>query len=1225
MNEESKIASIKSKYKELHGMNVDIQYNQETGKYVVVDKDNNIVRTFESLEEELKQFEQEEPEFYNDGVNPTYVNENSSRDNSNPPNNKKNDKIDIYYSVMASIINKIKSMAGLVTSCDTSYANCLTGELRDFYNTLNDNTPEAIKNLIDLIMAAASVTESSVSLCHDIGIEILKELEALINGFLNLSDDNIDIYDYVDETQPADISKIIESYERVLNDLVSTYTNLYGNGVPFDKDKINCMLNLFSSLGIFNGIDGDTPHADENGICVQKYNNIFLDVDQTNELLTYINNKDVMSSIKRYLNGEDWVQSGMDTLFGEKLINSYDVKNGNLDFKNERIKNIDSETIFLENYINGCYGTLRRLGKGDYSQSHSDFGNFANDLFLGENISDELFEKLEFFDNTFSEYDGYEGYKVDNKESARIYVLEYIKNKDVVSVYDKVQDDLNNCLTMQNDLKTLSNTVYNYKQAQKLMPYEKYLQDTGYNEYLAINYEDYTLIDKSKLEYLKQEEIALYDYLYNNKGKKLANDYLNALNDMINSRQGLVNAYNYYNSVNDKSLIVADLITVGNGFLDGNMNFIQGLKRFYNPSGVRSALDYSIMYKVGFLDNPVGMYKSYADILDIKKDLNKDAFFVNLSDEERKSLKITYNLFNGVGNMFIPQMVGLAGSIASKVTQNPIFATASGKLRDLLIFQSSAGNSINNALVEGYSPATSYLYGGLAGASEMLFEKIGGIIGIGEDIGLSSLKGFDFVKGYVKSMFREGREEFFQEYFNAGMRAAILGEPLDLTNTTFDALIAGLYGMGTAGIMNSPTIAIKFGGKVYNLTHNQLSRLTQMLNDSADSAIPNDFFDNLDIGNYSYDEMFGEVTSELDQNFKQPKTLGDKLSFIEDNINRADLPLETKEKLQQAYDVLNKYAGGFSGEYTITELLAFCPSKDNFDIVGFVNYLIDNDRMNQHNDFISQVNDGTISTIPMNNEIQYAYMQTVNPETGEISMYYYVDTNTPNKTSVSLKSFDLNQEIYYKDEKGNTIVKKLSDVVGSKDEGYNIYKDQDNPSKYIAVINDKVNINGVKYYLSLRDSSNVKTDYNVKEIRVDGWIPTTTEIQIKKVMSIGGTRIDNLAQSYQTANVSYDSKGNVELSVQDDRYKIVYEHKNGHILMTYDNKPKIDKVYDLKTGHEMKYFRDAKIYSNEYNTADIYTKTEGETTINGEKVTVHFIADNNGNCFDYKMKKSPKN
>lgn len=179
MNEESKIASIKSKYKDVNDIDADIQYNQETREYVVIDKNNNIVKTFKSLDEELEQFEQAGRYVPYDN---SRVNENSSNSNRKL-NNKSNDKIDIYFSVMANIISAIRSMASSINDCDTSYANCLTGELRNFYNTLNDNTPEAIKNLLNLIMGAASVTESSVSLCYDMGIEILKELEALISGF----------------------------------------------------------------------------------------------------------------------------------------------------------------------------------------------------------------------------------------------------------------------------------------------------------------------------------------------------------------------------------------------------------------------------------------------------------------------------------------------------------------------------------------------------------------------------------------------------------------------------------------------------------------------------------------------------------------------------------------------------------------------------------------------------------------------------------------------------------------------------------------------------------------------------------------------------------------------------------------------------------------------------------------------------------------------------------
>lgn len=54
--EESKIASIKSKYKEIYDIDVDIQYVDEIGEYVII-RNGQIIRTIDSLDKELEQLE----------------------------------------------------------------------------------------------------------------------------------------------------------------------------------------------------------------------------------------------------------------------------------------------------------------------------------------------------------------------------------------------------------------------------------------------------------------------------------------------------------------------------------------------------------------------------------------------------------------------------------------------------------------------------------------------------------------------------------------------------------------------------------------------------------------------------------------------------------------------------------------------------------------------------------------------------------------------------------------------------------------------------------------------------------------------------------------------------------------------------------------------------------------------------------------------------------------
>ena len=291
--------------------------------------------------------------------------------------------------------------------------------------------------------------------------------------------------------------------------------------------------------------------------------------------------------------------------------------------------------------------------------------------------------------------------------------------------------------------------------------------------------------------------------------QKDADDYLKALDDAMNNRKGMSEALVYISSLEENGYGLDDeLSAMLNGFKDGTISFFEGIGKFFNPSGVRTVQDYIMYYKVALLSDP-----------------EKYGLNIKLSPVEKEMLKATYNIFNGAGHMFIPQIISLSGVTLSAFTGNPTIASIFQKVSSVLLATSVAGSSANEAVANGNDLLHSYLYGLLSGASEVVFEKIGGILGIGKDVNLLSLSGKEFIKGYVYSMFKEGREEFFQEYFDAAIRTIILGEPLDLTNTTKDALIAGLYGMSVAGVMNSYTIPIKIGGKIINVAYGDLANL----------------------------------------------------------------------------------------------------------------------------------------------------------------------------------------------------------------------------------------------------------------------------------------------------------------------------------------------------------------------------------------------------------------
>ena len=90
------------------------------------------------------------------------------------------------------------------------------------------------------------------------------------------------------------------------------------------------------------------------------------------------------------------------------------------------------------------------------------------------------------------------------------------------------------------------------------------------------------------------------------------------------------------------------------------------------------------------------------------------------------------------------------------------------------------------------SISSSIMYGVFSGVSETtLGLLLGNIPGLNVSSSLS-----------VKGLFKEGLEEMLQEYVDAGLRATILDEKVDVTQLSKDALKSFLYGAIMSGVMN---------------------------------------------------------------------------------------------------------------------------------------------------------------------------------------------------------------------------------------------------------------------------------------------------------------------------------------------------------------------------------------------------------------------------------------
>ena len=133
---------------------------------------------------------------------------------------------------------------------------------------------------------------------------------------------------------------------------------------------------------------------------------------------------------------------------------------------------------------------------------------------------------------------------------------------------------------------------------------------------------------------------------------------------------------------------------------------------------------------------------------------------------------------------------------------------AAGKIVGSVLMGISAyGTARVQAKASGSSTVASVLYGIASGTSESVTEYfLGAIPGIGKE-----------TSSYLASILKEGGQEFVQEYLDAGYRAVLLGERIDLTELNEQAFNSFIMGMVVSGILNGGqrVFAITVGGVKY--------------------------------------------------------------------------------------------------------------------------------------------------------------------------------------------------------------------------------------------------------------------------------------------------------------------------------------------------------------------------------------------------------------------------
>ena len=415
---------------------------------------------------------------------------------------------------------------------------------------------------------------------------------------------------------------------------------------------------------------------------------------------------------------------------------------------------------------------------------------------------------------------------------------------------------------LNSDILTIKSSKYEFIQQAKEQPYIDLMETEEFKNYIENNKDNkdsklYYMLNYDKkvnaavdndlrYEYFTEQDKMIYSYLYDTYGNDEAKKYIKAIEDKLNKIEGLAKAEKFLDTLRDENGNITpdvgkEILSGGKGFIDGVLTFSEGLDNLSNSEGMMSATQYEQMYILNELTNSSGNYvnklatqisetkgeeaaqdfmsKIYADNkidLEYAKSVLSEQEYNNLTikieTDKFSLLDNAYELGTSAGNM-TPSMIL---SIELSLLGTPVFGSVVGST---LMGFSVGGNSLNQALIQGNDRFTSTVYAIFSGVSETtLGLLLGDIPGLNVGASIS-----------LKAILKEGFEELLQEFVDAGLRAVILNEPIDLNDVSKDALKSFLYGVLMAATMNGGKLAIDVATHNGNIRINSIQEALAFL------------------------------------------------------------------------------------------------------------------------------------------------------------------------------------------------------------------------------------------------------------------------------------------------------------------------------------------------------------------------------------------------------------
>ena len=616
-------------------------------------------------------------------------------------------------------LTSMESVKGLYTT------SALDGELLTYYDTVvaaNTDPTERIDKTSELLTNIVTNVDYSLqayeNIDHNLGIVINSIIGEIFSLNSYMDPETKEFYDRPLEERKIYLANLIQDYETQLEQLKNEYEEKYGyNDLLFNSDFANLLYGIINGLGL-----GDS-------IVRNKYE--VMDLSAMSDTFDFIIENDVFNKLYKYSSGQSWKESGM----GDIPISCGTAGYAPAD---------RAEALFLQEYLS-CQTSDREFIEEYYKNCNGK--TYWDDIQNNESAINCLKNRI------FNQLSTTRAVTVFNEDT----LSEEVKN---LNAADLTSYLLKNEKELRESIQSLSNTIYNYKQYEKIMPFEGDMSTKEYLDYLV---RDYSNTTDGRLKYLDQKELALYTMFKETGRNSEAEGYLKAMEDLINQRKGYEEAAL---RIMEYGGIDGFLRSGWDGFKDGIEGFFNNIGHIWDADGIRSAEDYRNMFMLSLLGE-------------------ENIYNKGLSPVNREILKANYQIMSSVGQQAIPTLA--------------YFIPGVGKVLSPILQAAAAfGASTESAMQSGASSARAYLYGALSGVSTAVLNRcLSGIAGLN-----GNTAALDTLQGYLKGMGQQAVRTLLGTYLDGGLRSVILGEPFDISKLTEQGFEAAIQGAFTAAIMN---------------------------------------------------------------------------------------------------------------------------------------------------------------------------------------------------------------------------------------------------------------------------------------------------------------------------------------------------------------------------------------------------------------------------------------